>query len=635
MLRAAIYCRCSTEEESQIDALKNQVAESEACVQEQGWFLIDRYVESKSGTTTKGRTEYNRLFDDLALDKFDVIVIKSQDRLMRNVKDWYLFLDRMLTNGKRLFMYIDRKFYSADDALITGIKAILAEEYSRELSKKINNAHRNRQKGGGKVMLTSRVFGFEKNADGSVSVVDTEAEIIKEIYEYCAAGYGSRSIANILLNQGCRKRNGAAISSGFIGRMIRNPLYKGVLVMNRLHYDFDTKQTIKTPESEWIYGEGAVPAIVSEELWEQANSAMTGRAELFSRNGIYRKGSNPGKFDLSGKIICGFCGKPYYRTWRRGYADREEIVIEWKCSTYLEKGRNKHNRMDKIRKVPKQFNEGCDSIHLDEKILFSLLEQVSDQYYNYQNQDKESIINHAVKILHKALAQKTSGTEMLKLEEAEKRTVGQKERLLTKLLDGVISDDDYRKKNSSLEEALDEIRLQRDALKKKEWEVKNLEQRIEKIKNRLQTGGIERATAAQMLQDISCIVVHEWNIDIVFDPLKIMGLSDKSISEYDFDGKPMDKGFTVTIDYPFASSTERGRYLDKQKIITLMKDTPNITAKKIAVSIDRPVKLVQNRIKELRLAGCIRFNGSGGHGEWEVLNAELQFPMHRIKQIDE
>lgn len=81
---------------------------------------------------------------------------------MRNTKDWYLFLDRLLTNGKRLYLYLDRKFYTTDDALITGIKAILAEEYSRELSKKIVNAHRHRQTRGGRVMLTNQVLGFEK-----------------------------------------------------------------------------------------------------------------------------------------------------------------------------------------------------------------------------------------------------------------------------------------------------------------------------------------------------------------------------------------------------------------------------------------------------------------------------------------
>lgn len=55
MLRAVVYARCSTEEESQKDALEKQVAEAKECVIKNGWLLIDVYVESRSGTTTKGR----------------------------------------------------------------------------------------------------------------------------------------------------------------------------------------------------------------------------------------------------------------------------------------------------------------------------------------------------------------------------------------------------------------------------------------------------------------------------------------------------------------------------------------------------------------------------------------------------
>ena len=54
--RAVIYARCSTEEESQKDALVNQVAEAEACVQEKGWILVDSYVESKILQNIKRRT---------------------------------------------------------------------------------------------------------------------------------------------------------------------------------------------------------------------------------------------------------------------------------------------------------------------------------------------------------------------------------------------------------------------------------------------------------------------------------------------------------------------------------------------------------------------------------------------------
>ena len=116
MRRAVIYARCSTEEESQKDALIKQIAEAKDCVQNKGWLLVDSYVESRSGTTTKGRTEYNRLYDDLLQDKFDIIVIKSQDRLMRNTKDWYLFVDRLTTSNKKLYIYLENKFYTTDDA---------------------------------------------------------------------------------------------------------------------------------------------------------------------------------------------------------------------------------------------------------------------------------------------------------------------------------------------------------------------------------------------------------------------------------------------------------------------------------------------------------------------------------------
>ena len=75
-------------------------------------------------------------------DKFDVLVCKDQDRLQRNTLDWYLFVDRIVSNDIKLYMYLDRKFFKpAEDALITGIKAIIAEEYSRNLSKKLNNAN--------------------------------------------------------------------------------------------------------------------------------------------------------------------------------------------------------------------------------------------------------------------------------------------------------------------------------------------------------------------------------------------------------------------------------------------------------------------------------------------------------------
>ena len=134
-MRAVIYARVSTEEDKQLDALAIQVEEARKIVNKNAWTLVDEYVdEGISGTSDKKRDEYKRLVNDVYSSKFDVIVVKSQDRLMRNAKDWYIFIDTIVNNDIKLFLYLENKFYSADDKLITGIRAILAEEFSRDLS---------------------------------------------------------------------------------------------------------------------------------------------------------------------------------------------------------------------------------------------------------------------------------------------------------------------------------------------------------------------------------------------------------------------------------------------------------------------------------------------------------------------
>ena len=387
--RAAFYARCSTEEESQKNALAKQVQEAKTCIQQKGWILTDSYVESASGTTTKGRSEYNRLYEDLLKDKFDILVIKSQDRLMRSTKDWYLFLERLNSAGKKLYIYIEQKFYSSEDSLITGIKAILAEEYSRELSKKINNAHRNRQKTGGTVLLTPNAYGFRKLPDKSVALIEEEAEIKRKMYQLCASGFGARSIENILKKEGITNRKGLFFSATDILRIIRNPLNKGTVVMNRRHYDFETKRVMTNPEEELYIYEHKIPETVSEELWEQANQQISKRTLGRAKKGKKVVGKNPGYSQLSGKIYCGLCGNLYYRDARRRYKDKS-VIREWKCRTYLESGRNigKYDR-PQLRKVEMEYVDGCDNVHLEEGTLYDLLEKNCMKSYQI---DKERIL---------------------------------------------------------------------------------------------------------------------------------------------------------------------------------------------------------------------------------------------------
>lgn len=632
VLRAVIYCRCSTEEESQIGALKKQVVEATQAVVRKGWNLVDKFVELKSGTTAEGRREYLRLYSELEWDNFDIIVIKTQDRLMRNVKDWYLFLDRMLKNGKKLYLYLEDKFYSPDDGLISGIKAIMAEEYSRELSKKINNAHRHRQKNGGRMMLTNKTYALKKEPDGSVTVIEEQAEVVREIYRLCAAGYGSRVIANLLQEKGIRSKNGLFMTETTVRRILRNPLYKGDMILNRTHFDFDTKSLIHNPEDQWIYAEHVAPAIVDEALWARANAAMNERAAAKHQNGRYPKGSNPGKYNLSGILICGCCGKPYYRTWRRGYRDPEEIVYEWKCSAYINIGRKNHNRRDSQRKTSRLLadEQGCDNIHLREDVVYQLLEQLSGRYYQIQLQEKESIIQKTIQLLERVMSRNPSEQKCRDLKTERESVRKKKQLLLEKLLAGIVTDADYQVMNRQLESRLQEIEGQLEKLQEGEQERKNIAGRLEQIKARLEQGGVEKATAGQMLRNVEHIIVHEWQLEVCFNPLHIAGISNvEKAALSQILGKEQDQ-VRVFLDYPFDPATERGRMLDRKMVSDILREEPAMTAKKIAQKMGRTTGVIITRMNELRRGGYIQYQPKGKHGYWLTLK---EYPDPRTQKV--
>lgn len=611
ILRAVIYARCSTEEESQKDALVNQVAEAKECVRQNGWILVDSYVESRSGTTTKGRLEYNRLYEDLCQNKFDIIIIKSQDRLMRNVKDWYLFLDRLVSEQKRLYMYIDRKFYSADDSLITGIKAILAEDYSRELSKKLNNAHRNRQKNNGTVLITSATYGYDKLPDKSVVINEEEAKVVRRMYELCAAGFGSRTISAILQNEGIFTRHGKPFDDSSILRIIHSPLHKGTVVMNRKHFDFEKKKTLRVPIEEQFVYENKVPAIVSEELWEQANAEIAKRADERKVSSEKRIGIYKGKSQLSSKLYCGLCGNPYYRKCRRKYRDGT-IVHEWKCKTYLETGR-KVGTSDRpqIRKVQLNYIPGCNNVHLLEKTLYELLQEIVKESYA---SNKEEIINHMIVLLKSILKEKDVQPDIERYSKDKSKLFGQLDVLVDKLLDGTISDEIYKRKQQKIQQNLDKIQQNITMLEKQKASSGVLKDRITRIENALRKDSlIEKATVDGMLEEVEKIMIYPTYLEIYFSISKMIGLDV---------GVPIeDTEEVIRVEFGNRFNYHEKKREDRELIIDLMRENPKITAKMIAKELGFSKSGIDSNIKILKDEGRIYFNGKGGKGSWVVVDS--------------
>ncbi|MDF2950431.1 MAG: Site-specific recombinase [Anaerocolumna sp.] len=514
-MNAVYYCRVSTEEDSQVKAMESQIQEAKKCIENNDWIEIDGYVdEGKSGTATTKRDEYNRLLNDLESDKFEIIVIKSQDRLMRNTKDWYIFIDKLVTNNKKLFFYLENKFYTPDDALITGIKAILAEEYSRDLSKKLNNAHRNRQEKGNSVVITSSTWGYDK-INKEVVVNEKEAEIVKLIYDLYIQGYGSRTISKELSNRGIKSRTGKDFAEITIRRIIRNPLFKGTAVMNKRHMDFNTKKTYHNPESEWIYHENAVPPIISSEIWEQANKIMdTKSKEVHGEEfGKRRQGKNLGKFNLSSKIICGECESVYWRRYRKN--TKGEQIVDWSCSEYVKRGRK--NKIDSRGKNKIKLNAkegGCDNIHINDNDIYNIIVKISNKVFN---KDKNNIIDKYTAVLNIAFSNETLQDEKQQLESEKVKILNQKNILLDKLLDDIITNDDYKRKDYELENRLNQIIAKEETLTEREKEASSQEKRINELKELLEIEGNDEIKVDKIISHIEKIVIFPDYMKVYLD----------------------------------------------------------------------------------------------------------------------
>lgn len=451
-MRAVFYARVSTAEEAQLNAIELQIEENKECITKNKWKLVDEYIDrSKSGTMVKGRDEYQRLYEDLLEDKFDIIVIKDIERLMRNALDWYLFVNRLVTTGKILYMYLDGKFYTPDDALITGIKAIIAEDYSRNLSKKLHNYHKGRiekARQGQEIPLqgSGNVFGWDK-VNGKYVINPEQAKIRRLMCEGIMARKGSTQIARELNEAGYRNTVGKEWKPMDIPKFVYDCKNVGTMIINKEKQDFESKQTIKLPESEWVYVKNALPAIITEEEWDLICRI---HKERVVEHGVdQRSGRRVSGFSFSGKIYCGVCGATY---WRKQRTTKEEY---WVCSTKQTKGRKTRKR-DTANGKKGDINEsGCDNDNISYNFLMEIMGVVAEKLQTNPEILKQDMISWLNSLKNQLIRKNGSYTDADLIKE-EKR----KDKLLDALLDGLLTKEEYSKKAESIDTKIEEIKAE-------------------------------------------------------------------------------------------------------------------------------------------------------------------------------
>ncbi|MDD6022204.1 MAG: recombinase family protein [Oscillospiraceae bacterium] len=343
-LRVTYYARVSSESDEQLNSLGNQIQYYEDLIRKNNaWTFVDGYIdEGLSGISTKHRENFNRMIEDAHENKFDLIITKEISRFARNTLDSIQFTRELLSCGVGVFFQNDNiNTFDEDSELRLSIMSSIAQEELRKLSSRIKFGHQQAIKNN-VVLGNNRIFGYKK-MNKKLVIDETEAPMVRELFELYATGnHSMKEIEKIFWDKGYRNLNGNMISHTTMSNMISNPKYKGYYVGNKVKVvDMFTKKQKFLPPEEWVMfkdetGE-IVPAIVSEELWDKANSVLQRRSDdVKNRRGICNHTNL-----LTGKLFCTNCGAPYYRKEVKDKNGNKNS--KWVCSGKIKNGKDSCN----------------------------------------------------------------------------------------------------------------------------------------------------------------------------------------------------------------------------------------------------------------------------------------------------
>lgn len=449
-LKVTYYARVSTFKEEQTTSIESQIAHFEQMIQNnQNWTLVSGYVDRVRGENTNNRLQFQQMIEDGYNGKFDLILTKEVSRFARNTIDSLTYTRELLKHGVGVFFLTDNICtVEPDSELRLTIMSSIAQDEVRKLSERIKFGHK-RAIEKGHVLGNSRIFGYNV-ANNKLIIDEAEAEMVRLIFETYATGeYGLKYIENLLWDKGYRNRNGKKIHHNTLSGIISNPKYKGYFCGGRVKVvDYRTKEQKFLPPEEWIMFKdetgNIVPAIVSEELWDAANSILKERSDKVKSTDRSAKKTSP----LSGKIICGIHNEPFWRSSYSHAINQYKPVYQWIC-----------------RKKKRDGYSQCKTIAIYESELYRILGSI---ILSITENDIDKYISEFMDLYNSCMSVDNNDIIIFSLQEQIKKLENKKNKIIDLYSEDIISKQEFKTKN-------DEINKQMFALKK-EIEDKQSEQ---------------------------------------------------------------------------------------------------------------------------------------------------------------
>ena len=350
-MKVAIYCRVSTENQFKKGvSIKDQKQRGiEFCIEKNFEYEV---FEELASSGTKPVEERPKLFEllkrterkkiknknEFEKPEFEGLYIVDFDRVSREERQFPVIKHHFVENGITIFdkgQVVDLR--DAETNLMVSIKgslgsyeiAKLKERVKRSLERSVIDG-----KAGGGVLLN---YGYRKGQNKMLEIDESEAEVVKMIYQLCLKGLGTKKIANELneLKVPTKRNNVPKGKMKIRGKVVKEFVWRDSVVYRIL------TNSIYCGERNYkgkIYN---CPSII-----EKTNFQLV--QELLKERKHYVNTTNKYSYLLKGLILCPKCKNLFYGRKREDLSDNQYCCSSQRNSDFCG---NRGVNIDKIEKI--------------------------------------------------------------------------------------------------------------------------------------------------------------------------------------------------------------------------------------------------------------------------------------------
>jgi site-specific DNA recombinase len=331
-LRAAIYCRVSTDRQEQDgSSLDSQEAAGRTYCDERNYTIVAIYREAFSGGEFHDRPRLGELRASIRAGVVDVVVAYAVDRVSRDQTHIWVLLDELDRGGARLELVTEPLDQTPTGKFLLSARAFAAEVERHKRREQTSRAVRTRAVSGLLYAQGSSLFGYARvPGQNRRRVVADQAAVVRDVFTWYVSGVAVREIVQRLRDENrpspgagrayANGRPGPVWGTTAVYRILTDPAYKGETYALR----FDGRAKPR-PRDEWVaLPHGVTPAIVSAELWEAAQARLATNEGAATRN-------RARPYLLRAFMVCGVCGQKMYSSaeskGRRSYRCRSRDTV--------------------------------------------------------------------------------------------------------------------------------------------------------------------------------------------------------------------------------------------------------------------------------------------------------------------